>query len=273
MGKVKTCSVYTRFCKLTLLLVFFADFVLATSPAFAQDCSQQAVATQSTPLWDRPPQFVTGQGWISGQQIGTLSPDVPIYICSEQSVGFGYSTQRWLYIAYWNNQWWYAWVLSDYIRLGENERPSEKVTLALFPQAFAQPVEGAPAPVPRAAPQPPPSATVPPTLPHVQPQEAASAGSAALILYGSAFIVMVIGMIAKVTFDILNSKEKSPWRLKDFLLPIMVSPLVYYSLFQIVNVQVTQTGFIGMLLLAFQNGFFWQSTMDSLSGRVVRQAS
>ena len=64
---------------------------------------------------------------------------------------------------------------------------------------------------------------------------------------------MIAGMAAKATFDHLTEGAPLSWR--NFLIPLLISPMMYGGVFQVVRSSDEQ---VLMLILGFQNGFFWQ---------------
>jgi hypothetical protein len=80
---------------------------------------------------------------------------------------------------------------------------------------------------------------------------------------------MLIGMSAKVIFDIVDSwdKKKIKQHLRKGLIAIVVSPIVFLMLIQSAEFGMQgQRGFIILLLFAFQNGFFWQTVFKRERG-------
>ena len=71
------------------------------------------------------------------------------------------------------------------------------------------------------------------------------------------FVAMILGMVAKTTFDSLTMAVPFEWR--KFLIPLLVSPIVYGSVLQFT--QNSSTDRILMLIFGFQNGFFWQDVL------------
>jgi hypothetical protein len=74
------------------------------------------------------------------------------------------------------------------------------------------------------------------------------------------YVSMIAGMAAKALFDHLSRGTSLEW--KNFLLPLLVSPMVYVIVFKIVK-ESNET--VLMLIFGFQNGFFWQDVFRSLS--------
>ncbi len=240
------------------LLILLIIFIMETNHAYAQ-CNRRGIVTQNTDMWDRPPQLITGKGWVYGNKVGTLPVNISIYICQVITVGFGYSTQHWYQIAYWNNQWWYAWVFADHIRLNSNLlNPDQKEVFASI--AMAQPPSS---PLSTSLPQP---LKLPegiePSIPTTEKPSEFQLLPSLNMLYLYLFFSMVIGMMVKTIVDIFESwgMVRVIEHLRKGVIPILVSPIVFLGFMETAKFNVSgQKGFIILLLLAFQNGFFWQT--------------
>ena len=73
------------------------------------------------------------------------------------------------------------------------------------------------------------------------------------------FLVMMGGMVAKTMFDHLTLT--TPFRWEAFVIPLLVSPIIYGAIFQIVR---SAHEPLLMLVFGFQNGFFWQDIFSRL---------
>lgn len=261
----RSCTKITALRIAFVPLIILIIFTLTTDQAYSQSCNRQGRTIQNTDMWDRPPKFITGTGWEYGNRVGILSSDTLIYICQEMRIGFGFSTQLWYQIAYWNNQWRYAWVVAGHIRVSSSHNllnPDQGIIMASV--ALAQP------PVPPGGEEPssppPPPQTILPTQSKLLPSE--------YMFYLSLFALMVIGMIAKVGVDIIESWGSG--QVKDYLrkgiIPFFISPMVFLSFMETAKLEFQgQRGFIILLLLAFQNGFFWQTVFSTkVTGRGSR---
>lgn len=73
---------------------------------------------------------------------------------------------------------------------------------------------------------------------------------------------MILGMLANYYWDLLNAgKNLSDTNLNELLLPILVSPIVFYVVWSLWG---GENGVIAFSwnLVAFQNGFFWQVVLS-----------
>lgn len=80
------------------------------------------------------------------------------------------------------------------------------------------------------------------------------------------FVLLVLGMVAKTLVDVIELPEPVPLRVhfRRSLLPLLVSPMVFLGFMQSAQLAVeTVSGFVLLLLLAFQNGFFWQTIINA----------
>lgn len=72
---------------------------------------------------------------------------------------------------------------------------------------------------------------------------------------------MVLGMIANYLWDHCQAKKGlEDISLPAILLPLLVSPIVFFAIWSLVEKNDNGLAEIGMVwpLIAFQNGFFWQ---------------
>jgi vacuolar-type H+-ATPase subunit I/STV1 len=81
---------------------------------------------------------------------------------------------------------------------------------------------------------------------------------AGLFLLG-AFLVMILGMIGKVYYDHLT--RNTVFSLTQILVPVIVAPMVYGAIYGAIR---ASTEPVPALILAFQNGFFWQDIFNGL---------
>jgi hypothetical protein len=79
-----------------------------------------------------------------------------------------------------------------------------------------------------------------------------------LFLLG-AFAMMLLGMVGKVYYDHLT--KDTVFALSQTLVPIIVAPMVYGGIYSFLK---SSTDVIPALILAFQNGFFWQDVFSGI---------
>jgi hypothetical protein len=74
------------------------------------------------------------------------------------------------------------------------------------------------------------------------------------------FIVMVIGMAAKVIYDhVANGRSLFPERTDigmEIIIPLLISPMIFGGVYR--YLQETPKS-LGAFVFSFQNGFFWKS--------------
>ncbi len=110
----------------------------------------------------------------------------------------------------------------------------------------------------------------PPTLPATKsgggavldtPPESASLGEQ-IVLYGPLFLAMLLGMLAKALFDLLDDTKPS-WRehLRHGAMAIVISPIVFLGFITAGQFNSSSQTFLVLALFAFQNGFFWQTVL------------
>ena len=244
-------------------------FLLPSAAPAQQKCNQKGVIQQDTDVYKQLPRFVTGSGW-QGERVARLSKNTQVYICGEQSAAFGFSTKSWVQIAYAgaNNAWQYGWVLKDSTTgLNSSLRGTDAiggysliaVALAADPSAGGKDrpawTLGPPPPVP--APQ---SEDKSASL----AREPSSASLSDLgELYWPLFIAMLFGMLAKAGVDWLDSSDKVlvKQHIRNAFVAILVSPIVFLGFLSAGQFSASTQTFVVLCLLAFQNGFFWQTVL------------
>jgi hypothetical protein len=240
--------------------------LLLLSPAVAQQqCDKRATLTTDTDVFENPPTYVTGTGWRGNIQ-AHLSAGTQVFICRERSLEFGFSSKVWLQIAYRSGQHWpvYGWVIREATRT-TSLWPSENMLLA-FLIGPAQAQEAADNQLPAA---PPP---VPPLNPNASTSSVSGMSAEASDLFGlyiPLFVAMLLGMVAKVVVDLLDTWDKGLlWgHLRNGIIAILVSPIVFLGLLTAGQFSGNTQTFIVLALLAFQNGFFWQTVLKRESDR------
>ena len=254
---------------LSRLAVFAVVAVLSlhSSLAEAQKCDRRGVITSATDVYERVPQFVTGRGW-QGNRIASLRQSTQVYVCAEQSADFGLSKKVWFQIAFrtprsGKEEWAYGWILKEAVTTSQG-RATTGHRFALIGAAFAdepsppsqQKTEWTLAP-------PPPAPPVADTGSPAKGQGSASLGDLTL-LYGPLFIGMLLGMLAKTAVDCLDAPSKRGIlmeHLRNGSIAILVSPIVFLGFLQAGEFGASTQAFVVLWLLAFQNGFFWQTVL------------
>ena len=75
------------------------------------------------------------------------------------------------------------------------------------------------------------------------------------------FLAMVLGMLGKAYYDrLLIGKGATMPDLGTLAIPLIVSPMIFGVIFSAVKT----TEVVPALILAFQNGFFWQDIFSGL---------
>jgi hypothetical protein len=84
-----------------------------------------------------------------------------------------------------------------------------------------------------------------------------------LTLYRPLFIAMLIGVVAKATVDWLDASDNSVLRqhIRNAVTAFLVSPIVFLGFLNAGQFSTSRQTFIVLCLLAFQNGFFWQTVL------------
>ena len=80
---------------------------------------------------------------------------------------------------------------------------------------------------------------------------------------------MILGMLANYLWDLFKAqKTLADINLPDLLLPLLVSPIVFYGIWSLWSGE--QKIAFAFNLIAFQNGFFWQVVL-SKAGPVTQK--
>lgn len=262
--------------------------------AQAQTCAQKATLTASTDVYKELPRYVTGLGW-QGARSDRLPADSVVWICQDRAVDFGFSSKTWSQVGYRaprnTDPWRFGWVLKEQWRpaprtparqsmgdtglqlAGYTAKATTKPPSASPPEALpATPTDTPSDTPPEVPPTAPPTdnADTPPNLPAVKsgtgttldtPPESASL-SEQIVLYGPLFVAMLLGMLAKALFDLLDDAKPS-WRehLRHGAMAIVISPIVFLGFITAGQFNSTSQTFLVLALFAFQNGFFWQTVL------------
>lgn len=258
-----------------------AGLMLAPT-AHAQTCAQKAELLSSAEVYQELPRYVTGLGW-QGQRTDRLPTGSLVWICQDREVDFGFSRKTWSQIGYraprHTDPWRFGWILREQWRPATRAAARQSRSEGLVQQASytakattAAPPETAPDTPPEAPPDIPPADNpdTPPTLPASKsspgttldtPPESASLGDQ-IVLYGPLFLAMLLGMLAKALFDLLDD-TKPAWRehLRHGAMAIVISPIVFLGFITAGQFNSSSQTFLVLALFAFQNGFFWQTVL------------
>lgn len=259
-----------------------------TSGVHAQTCEQKAVLSASVEVYKEAPRYVTGLGW-QGQRTDRLPAGHVVWICQNRAIDFGFSSREWSQVGYRhprsNEPWQFGWILTSQWRPAGRGTSSETADKPVRQAAYnmAEPpkvVNEPPAPpqpdepaVKAAVPDAPDTPDTPPILPPPKPgngstdspPETANLGDQA-VLYGPLFIAMLLGMLAKALFDMLDDSKPS-WRshLRHGAMAIVISPIVFLGFITAGQFNSSSQTFLVLALFAFQNGFFWQTVLKRSS--------
>src|SRR5262249_15877002 len=84
-----------------------------------------------------------------------------------------------------------------------------------------------------------------------------------IIFLAGAFGVMILRMVSKVYYDHLT--KNTVFSISQIVLPMLVAPMVYGAIYASLR---STTDVIPALILAFQNGFFWQDVLGGIKPAV-----
>lgn len=249
------------------LLVVIATLLLYPSVLFAQGCERKGVITSDTDVYEKLPRFVTGRGW-QGNRMAYLRKNTQVYICGEQSVEFGFSTKVWFQVAYMeHNNWKYGWILEDNIRnwrgmLRDIELCGNCSTISVA-LAAESPISTPGQSDWKLGNSPPGPSLQGESNTVSSVNENSATLSDEVRLYAPLFVAMLLGMIAKGAIDWLDAADKAVLKLhlRNALVAVLVSPIVFLGFLSAGQFSTSTQTFIVLWLLAFQNGFFWQTVL------------
>ena len=93
--------------------------------------------------------------------------------------------------------------------------------------------------------------------------QAAQAGKEYWLKVGLFFILMVLGMLAREGYNALVNGKTFNWT--SFAIAAIVSPMVFGAVYgSLGNLEIN----VPSVVLAFQNGFFWNSIFENLGPTV-----
>jgi hypothetical protein len=256
---------FSRQCLMAIIAIMLLLPALSTAQS---TCNRRGRIIQDTDVYQQVPSYVTGSGW-RGERIATLRGNTQVYVCGERNVAFGFSTKTWVQIAFESagRNWQYGWVLKEYITMASSGYRETTIAAASFPMAVAfagEPPTGQAKDAWTLGP--------PPALPplHSEDKSVSSvkeSGSVSLTdlgeLYWPLFVAMLLGMLAKAGVDWLDAADSSTmWQhLRNAVVAILVSPIVFLGFLTAGQFSTSTQTFVVLCLLAFQNGFFWQTVL------------
>lgn len=267
--------------------------LMLAPPAHAQTCAQKAELLSSAEVYRELPRYVTGLGW-QGVRTDRLPTGSVVWICQDRAVDFGFSSKTWSQIGYRapraTDPWRFGWILKAQWRPAPRNPARQSladggIQLAAYSTkqggtnsapTKTTPTELSPETPPDTPPQVPPDAPTesppdtPPNLPAAKsspgttldtPPESASLGDQ-IVLYGPLFLAMLLGMLAKALFDLLDDTQPA-WRehLRHGAMAIVISPIVFLGFITAGQFNSSSQTFLVLALFAFQNGFFWQTVL------------
>ena len=259
----------TTLTKLCLLAIITLLLLLPSVSLTQQTCERRGKIIQDADVYEQIPKYVTGSGW-QGHRVMMLRSNTQVYICGEQSVDFGFSTKVWVQIAYekGNGKWQYGWIFHEKIQFlsGRLHEIDPTIRYSLIGTAFAdEPAVsspnktewklGPPPPVPTSQDE----GTAASSTKEPSPTTLSDLG----VLYWPLFAAMLLGMGAKAGVDLIDASDKSLKKehLRNAVVAFLVSPIVFLGFLSAGQFSASPQTFVVLWLLAFQNGFFWQTIL------------
>jgi len=251
-------------------LTSLCALLLAPAIAHAQQCTRRAVLEASADVYRLPPRYVTGVGW-QGERIDVLNRGTQVLQCTSRSVAFGFSSKSWSQVAFKRgNDWRYGWILDETLRfvsggkvLGTQVPGAARVVPAAYRVVADEAASNSPWTIGDAAP--PPPATPEPAKAVTQAAVNTPSLSEQLGLYWPLFLAMLLGMAAKAAVDLVEEWDKAlvVRHLRNGVIAFLVSPIVFLGFLNAGEFDGSAQTFLVLLMLSFQNGFFWQTILKS----------
>jgi hypothetical protein len=233
--------------------------LLGLGPAAAQQCATRTTLKSFATVYENPPHYVTGAG-LQGNRTDQLPPGTAVFICRQENVDFGFSSRVWVQIQYraggqgWRNGW-----------IPQESLPAPR-TVDLWQRLLDNVIAPAGAQAPPGS-----NEELPPPLSSEAPSPASTndiAWSDLATLYGPLFAALLLGILAKVGVDCLDDwsnvtvrRDKMRDHMRNGLIAILVSPIVFLGFLNAGQFPTAKQTFMVLALLAFQNGFFWQTVL------------
>lgn len=85
-------------------------------------------------------------------------------------------------------------------------------------------------------------------------------------LYITLFLTMIIGMLAKTTYDVLTQSADATGTIQEYIIPVLISPIAFGSVLNAASKGMKID--ISTYIFAFQNGFFWKTVLTNGNGEV-----
>lgn len=258
-----------RRARTELLLTLTTSLLLCAGAAFSLECTKKTTTTAYTVVYESPPRYVTGSGW-QGTQTDQLAKGTTVYICREQNLAFGFTTRTWVQVQYRlgdSREWKNGWIPSETLTMRRDSDSHGLFAMLIVP---ANAEESPPQTAASTS-----TEELPPPLPPAASTGPSSLDSATAIswwdlctLYGPLFLALVLGILAKVGVDCLDDWNNLTVRnhmlrghVRNGLIALLVSPIVFLSFLSTGQFPAAKQTFLILALLAFQNGFFWQTVL------------
>jgi len=262
-----------------LISVLIVGALFSPTVARAQTCQEKRSVTEDVVVYQDIPQFRTGRGW-DGRIIASLRKGSIVFVCRRQSVQFGLTSRAWLQVAFQSSgsDPAFGWIPDDATTVAARSMAT-RVFANLSPLAAAIAQEPEPQTGEHLSPSWPPKnpPPVPPITIDTSTATPKSPVQDVVALYWPMFLAMVFGMLAKAGADWLDrpSGSSAVSQVRSLVLALLVSPIVFLGFLNVGQFSVETQAYLVLLLLAFQNGFFWQTVLkksEPAQGNSARQA-
>jgi hypothetical protein len=216
---------------------------LLPGEALAQ-CNQPARTMKETTVYNRAPTFSTGSGWRVGTRMATLPAGTSVMICERIEVGLFFDKKQWCRIQYEGNKT--GWVYMGDVIATSNYTPPPTIMHASY------------------------LSTVSAVADDMDPNDSSALPSRTTFhLYVLSFLAVVLGIFGKVAYDELDTgpevSARHYFNARKCFKAMLIAPVIYLGFLFVVDFSTPgelKTIMVAMCL-AFQNGFFWQTTLPT----------
>jgi hypothetical protein len=246
-------------CAARRFLLILSLLFLGIGPVTAQQCASRTTLRSFATVYEHPPRYVTGAG-LQGTQTDQLPPGTPVFICRQLTVDFGFASKVWVQIQYrvGSQGWRNGWIAQESVAARRAPDLWQRLLDNVIAAADAQTSPGN-------------DEQFPPPLPPGANSQVSSTDVAwgdLATLYGPLFAALLLGIAAKVGVDCLDDwnnvalrRDKTRDHVRNGLIAILVSPIVFLGFLNAGQFPTAKQTFMVLALLAFQNGFFWQTVL------------
>ena len=228
-------------CALIALFMFLTWNHTAEPASSGRRCTLRGHVSRGTIVWSQPPRFSSKSGWRAPIK-ANLPKGTLVWGCSRKTVGYFSNRLEIVRIAYrFGRGWQFGWMPMSRFTL--NQRSALSVVLAAYTVQ-----------------------SDPPPAPDTPKEQSATMGLYGL--YSQLFIAVLIGILSRGIWDWTAAPNEFKSHIRSAIGAAVLTPIVFGSFLQTADFNIEgEKGYVMLLLLSFQQGFFWQGMMKDLGQR------